>query len=68
MTQQFYTVEQVAAKVHIVAESVRRAYRQGRIKGSKPGKRLLFTERQIMDYIGSTEQADQEMQQKNNAR
>lgn len=47
----FYTVEEVAEKLRMHPESVRRLIRQGKIKASKGGNKWLIEQTDLEKYL-----------------
>lgn len=47
----FYTIEEVAEKLRMHPESVRRLIRQGKIKASKGGNKWLISPNDLEKYL-----------------
>ena len=50
-----YTLEEAADVLHMNAEVLRRKAKAGLVKVSKPGKRLVFHEGALVEYLNETE-------------
>lgn len=51
MIEQLYNVEEVAKILRVSKHTVRAWYYQGRLKGIKLGRRLVFSEKSIRNLI-----------------
>lgn len=55
ITEDRFTIEEVATELRVSIKTVRDYLYEGRIKGYKIGKRYYFTRNQIQAFIDSTE-------------
>lgn len=49
--QEYYTVDQVAEKLHISPRTVQGLCRTGKIGASQPGRRYLIPKESLDDYL-----------------
>lgn len=47
------TVKEVATRLHIHEETVRREIRDGHLKAYKPGRKYLVSEADLADYVAN---------------
>jgi excisionase family DNA binding protein len=53
MSQHLYTVEDVAARLHLHAKTIRRYIREGRLKARRIGKEYRITRADLDEFAGS---------------
>lgn len=50
-----YTVEELCDLLHVTKRSVYEWLKTGKLNGCKVGRRWLFTEKQVSDFLNATE-------------
>ena len=51
----FYTVLELAKKLHITSDTVRKYIKEGRIKATKVGLSFLISHKELMRFLGEPE-------------
>lgn len=51
----FYTVLEIAKKLHLTPESVRKYIKENRIKATKIGRSFLISHKELMRFLGEPE-------------
>jgi excisionase family DNA binding protein len=51
----FYTIPEAAKALRVTAQTVRAYLKQGRLKGTRIGRPILITERNLREFIGLPE-------------
>ncbi len=51
----FYTVLELAKKLHITSDTVRKYIKEGRIKATKIGLSFLISHKELMRFLGEPE-------------
>lgn len=47
----YMSVTEMAVRLNVCAETVRREYRKGRLKGIKVGQQIRFSEDNFLEYV-----------------
>jgi excisionase family DNA binding protein len=51
MDEKLYTLEEVAEHFHVSTKTIKNWLKAGKIKGTRPGRKWLFTNEQIRQVI-----------------
>ena len=52
--ERFYTLDETADLLHMHTRTVRNRIRDGKLKATKPGRRILIAESDLLAYMEST--------------
>lgn len=50
-----YTVEELSAMLHVTPRTIYAWIADGKLAGSRVGRRWLFTEKQVSDFLSASE-------------
>ena len=66
--QDFYTVEQLAIKLNVQDRTIADALRSGEMKGYKQFKKWYVTHEQLLDFLATNQEENQENAKRPNVR